>query len=302
MRLEDFVCFEAVKRYLNFTEAAEHLFISQSALSKKIKALEDDLGAVLFERKHSTIKLTPVGECVAVYVDKILNEHHKMVLAVKEHIQKENQKLKLASFYEMAQYGIADLIVSFEKDRDNNFHVESQECDHQQMVNLLDTRQTDLVIGYLELWPRRMGCHCVPLVKDELVLVVNNKHPLAEEEYVSLKNVVDERFCFPREDDLLFKFFYDTCKVAGFAPKLTRSDVRLGTIKRYITEGLRVTLHSRTLAQKFFQEPQFHLVNIEETPSLTLAILTKEIFLTGYVKDFIIFAKSYYANPAPFKN
>src|SRR3977135_3542421 len=53
--------FEAAGRRLSFTLAAEELFLTQSALSRQGKALEDALGVALFARKHPALALTPVG-------------------------------------------------------------------------------------------------------------------------------------------------------------------------------------------------------------------------------------------------
>src|SRR3954464_10287637 len=53
--------FEAAGRRLSFTLAAEELFVTQSALSRQVKALEDALGAPLFTRGHRTLAPTPAG-------------------------------------------------------------------------------------------------------------------------------------------------------------------------------------------------------------------------------------------------
>jgi DNA-binding transcriptional LysR family regulator len=53
--------FEAAGRRLSFTLAAEELFVTQSALSRQIKSLEDALGVPLFERRHRALVLTPAG-------------------------------------------------------------------------------------------------------------------------------------------------------------------------------------------------------------------------------------------------
>jgi len=53
--------FEAAGRRLSFTLAAEELFLTQSALSRQIKALEDALGVPLFVRRHRALSLTPAG-------------------------------------------------------------------------------------------------------------------------------------------------------------------------------------------------------------------------------------------------
>jgi DNA-binding transcriptional LysR family regulator len=53
--------FEAAGRRLSFTLAAQELFLTQSALSRQIKALEDALGVALFERRHRALALTALG-------------------------------------------------------------------------------------------------------------------------------------------------------------------------------------------------------------------------------------------------
>lgn len=54
--------FEAAARHLSFTKAADELALTQSAVSRQIKALEDSLGLALFERQHRALALTPAGE------------------------------------------------------------------------------------------------------------------------------------------------------------------------------------------------------------------------------------------------
>ena len=53
--------FEAAARNLSFTKAAEELFITQSAVSRQIRGLEEHLGIALFERRHARLALTEQG-------------------------------------------------------------------------------------------------------------------------------------------------------------------------------------------------------------------------------------------------
>ncbi|NLY89960.1 MAG: LysR family transcriptional regulator [Firmicutes bacterium] len=293
MRFDHLRCFVAIKKYRSFSEAAESLYISQSALSKQLKSFEDTLGVTLVERSHSVIKLTPIGERIAIYVQTILDEYDRMIMEAKDYLKSEKKKLRIASFCEMSQYGITDLMVSFEHNIPN-FHIESKECDHLQMFDLLSNRQTDIIIGYRELWPEGPDYFSMPLKKDDLVLVVHESHPLAGTDEISLADLKQERFCFPREDETLFKLFCETCVAAGFAPFHTLSNVRLGTIKRYILQGMRVTLQTRIRATNFFTEPVFHLVNVKESPSLTLTLMANDSFLSELGRKFIQFAYGYY--------
>ena len=54
--------FEAAARHLSFTKAGEELFLTQSAVSRQIKDLEDQLGVSLFERRHRALALTEAGQ------------------------------------------------------------------------------------------------------------------------------------------------------------------------------------------------------------------------------------------------
>jgi len=54
--------FEAAARHLSFTKAGEELFLTQSAVSRQIKDLEDQLGVALFHRRHRALTLTEAGQ------------------------------------------------------------------------------------------------------------------------------------------------------------------------------------------------------------------------------------------------
>jgi LysR family transcriptional regulator, glycine cleavage system transcriptional activator len=85
--------FEAVSRHLSFTQAAEELALTQSAVSHQIRALEDHLGARLFQRRHRGIELTPDGQSflegaragldsILLAGERIRNQHRVGVLTV----------------------------------------------------------------------------------------------------------------------------------------------------------------------------------------------------------------------------
>src|SRR2546423_14959840 len=54
--------FEAAARHLSFTKAGDELFLTQSAVSRQIKELEDQLGVPLFHRRHRALVLTEAGQ------------------------------------------------------------------------------------------------------------------------------------------------------------------------------------------------------------------------------------------------
>ena len=65
-------CFLNVAEYLNFTEAANHLFVAQSSLSRNISNLEEELGMQLFVRTKKYVRLTPCGAVLYEEFSKLL--------------------------------------------------------------------------------------------------------------------------------------------------------------------------------------------------------------------------------------
>src|SRR5262245_44842377 len=60
--LDLLVGFEAAARHLSFTKAGEELYLTQSAVSRQIKDLEEQLGVELFQRRHRALSLTEAGQ------------------------------------------------------------------------------------------------------------------------------------------------------------------------------------------------------------------------------------------------
>jgi DNA-binding transcriptional LysR family regulator len=77
--LDFFKGFEAAARHLSFTRAAEELFVTQSAVSRQIQALESRLGVALFQRRNRGLALTDAGEQMWRAVDGALRTLHQAV-------------------------------------------------------------------------------------------------------------------------------------------------------------------------------------------------------------------------------
>ena len=65
--------FEAAGRLLSFTRAAEETYVTQSALSSRIAALEDELGVLLLDRRDKQFRLTTAGVRFARHAERLLN-------------------------------------------------------------------------------------------------------------------------------------------------------------------------------------------------------------------------------------
>lgn len=66
--------FEAAARHLNFGRAGEELFVTHSAISRQIRALEEDLGVVLFERRNRAVFLTDAGRRLLATMSEVFKQ------------------------------------------------------------------------------------------------------------------------------------------------------------------------------------------------------------------------------------
>lgn len=82
MTLSQIMYFLAVVKYKTFTQASDELYISQSSLSKQIKALELELGHTLFNREAKENTLTAEGERFLVYANKFSKDYAAMMSVV----------------------------------------------------------------------------------------------------------------------------------------------------------------------------------------------------------------------------
>ena len=79
MKIELLTTFIEVTQTLHFRIASEHLFITQAAVSSRIKLLEQELGVLLFDRSQKRLKLTPEGHRLVKHANEMLMMWQKFV-------------------------------------------------------------------------------------------------------------------------------------------------------------------------------------------------------------------------------
>jgi LysR family glycine cleavage system transcriptional activator len=101
--LDLLAAFEAAARHLSFTQAAAERFVTQSAMSRQIRALEDDLGTPLFRRQHRALALTEAGSRLFAVCSAVLAQLRGTMRELRAPSQREVLALTttpgLASFW-----------------------------------------------------------------------------------------------------------------------------------------------------------------------------------------------------------
>jgi LysR family transcriptional regulator, transcriptional activator of the cysJI operon len=173
--------FNAVAKRLNFTKAAEELFITQPAVTKHIQEIENHFKVKLFERNGTKIKLTPAGETLLQYTDQLFAVYRNLEFELNTFTQQHTGKLRIGASTTVAQYVLPPVLAAFHK-KFNNIKVTLTINNTEQIEQALQNKNIDL--GIIEGQSKNNLFKYTEFVKDELVLVANINHPLAKKDMI----------------------------------------------------------------------------------------------------------------------
>jgi len=162
--------FKIVAKHLNFTKAAEQLYVSQPAISKTIKNLEQEYNTTFFVRKRNSIELTLEGKSFLIYVNQLLTIYSEME---DQFLHKNETFPKIINFgvsTTLSNYVIPKIIAKFRRQfPQTKFNIISNNSES--IENLILNEQIDF--GITEGNFSNPKLHFNKFIKDEIVLVTN---------------------------------------------------------------------------------------------------------------------------------
>lgn len=169
--------FNTVAKRLNFTKAAEELFITQPAVTKHIQEIENHFKVKLFERNGTKIKLTPAGETLLHFTDQLFTVYRNMEFELNTFTQQHTGKLRIGASTTVAQYVLPPVLAAFHR-KFKDIKVTLTINNTGQIEQALQNK--DIELGIIEGQSKNNLFKYTEFVKDELVLVANISHPLAK--------------------------------------------------------------------------------------------------------------------------
>jgi LysR family transcriptional regulator, low CO2-responsive transcriptional regulator len=170
--------------------AAQGMRLTPSAMSHALKALEEDLGCQLFERRGHKAILTGAGERLLPRAERIISE---MTLARDEQRQFSQWgcgTLRVGASAAACQYFLPDVLLEF-RECFPNCELDVISVDAQPAVEMIRNGELDLAICVLESETSQLASQ--PLFEDELILVVNPLHPWAKLSRVTAKELKQQK-------------------------------------------------------------------------------------------------------------
>ncbi|MDH6130803.1 DNA-binding transcriptional LysR family regulator [Kitasatospora sp. MAA4] len=226
--------FVAVAEELHFTRAAERLYVSQPALSKQIRALEQQLGAELFVRDKRGVELSPAGEVLLPYARRVLEVWTEASDALARAEAARRVRLVVGWSTSPGRDGLLPAVRSRFTERFPEAELRVRQVGwHDATVGLTDG-SSDVAFAWLPLAePERYVCTVV--AEEPRLVAVPETHPLAARQVVDFAELLDEPFlALPESTGPLRDFWLAVDERGGVPPRI--GAVVAGTEETY--EGL----------------------------------------------------------------
>ncbi|MBD8027863.1 LysR family transcriptional regulator [Ureibacillus sp. Re31] len=242
MRFSSIEYFIAVAEHGSLSRAANHLYITQPALSKQIKLFEKELGYKHFIRSHQGMTLTESGKLLYKDIQPIL-------LALKNKI-KEHSKI------EKIRFGVSPFLATYylpELEGENRIPIEltitREECF--EFISMIELGEIDSAI--VQDYPNHSGLFSKFLYEEEFKIVVPNGHPLTTKNSVTISECLKYPHVLPPIESRLYENVQSFIEEKGIHPEKLIS-VPYPLIIDYVSKGYGITY----LPSLMIQDHHYH--------------------------------------------
>jgi DNA-binding transcriptional LysR family regulator len=244
MKLRQLQFFLTVADELGFGRAAEKLHVAQPSLSVQIKALEEEVGARLFERDRHHVHLTQAG--------KRFQEHARNIIALAETAKVEARCAEAGEVGSVALgytgssmfSRVLPHVIRRFRDEHRNVLLSLQELPSLEQLHGLLDRSLDLGVLRKPDVATPPGLQITEWYRTPLLVAIAHDHPLARRAVLSVGDLRAEPFVtYPREAGTgIYWQVIELCATAGFSPRVVREVLDFSTIIGLVAAGVGVAI------------------------------------------------------------
>lgn len=185
--------FLKVAETLNFTVAARELYISQPALSKQIKLLEEELGIKLFKRDTRQVELTEGGKILYREWVELVRRSEKAIGAAKNVSGKQTKKIRVGILEFAGVINTISPVMEQFTSADNNMEVIYEVHGFSQLRKMLDNNEVDLIFSLnTEIPTEKRSIYTQAVYDMQLCIVVPCKNHFYQREHLEVRELKDE--------------------------------------------------------------------------------------------------------------
>ncbi len=234
--------FDEVVRAGSYSAAARALGYTQPAITQQMKALERSVGTPLFIRAGRRMRLTEAGEALSRHAETILANmsvaQEQMTALTRLHAG----RVRVCSFPSAGATVVPEALTRLAKDHPG-VRVELQESEPPESLERVVRGECDISLAFTypglhEQVPEELVE--IPLLEDQLTVVMPAGHPMAQRRAVKLSELSDERWiagCLRCRSNFLHE-----CAELGFAPDIVFTTDDILVVQSLVAEGLGIAM------------------------------------------------------------
>ncbi len=245
MDYDQLASFLEVAKLQSFSRAAEKIYRTQPAISSQVRLLEQECGEKLFDRSGKKVLLTPAGEILRRYAQKLLDMQKEALQAIAELNQTPRGKLYIGANEATCLYVLPNTFARFKR-LYPLVQISIYRNFSHKILQKVQEGAVDLGIVTLPLTANNM--EVISVFRDEVQVVVAKNHPLAKRRSVTVEEVAHYPLIVPKTGhtrvvlDRLLRPYREHIQIS-----MELASVE--TIKKFVGAGLGISLISRTYAQ-----------------------------------------------------
>jgi DNA-binding transcriptional LysR family regulator len=259
MDFDQLATFVYVAKLKSFSRAGQKVFRSQSAVSAQIRQLEQAYRAKLLDRSAKSVELTPAGEVLFEYAEKLLRLRDESVQGVADRGDTVQGRVVFGANEATCLYLLPDIFADFQK-KYPLVHVSIYRNFSHKILQRVEDGTVDVGIVTLPTKSPNLKVHHI--YKDRMRFMVSTQNLLAHRSKITLEEVASQPQIFPRTGytrqvlDKLFRPYRSRIQVTMELPSI-------GMIKRFVAAGVGVSLISESFARDQVNAGEVKLINVE---------------------------------------
>jgi len=283
--LNSLFVFHEVAKHRSFSKAAEELFISQPAVTKRIKELERRVGMGLILRRRDGFALTDAGKILFKYAQKI-SYHFMEIENVLGDLQKDHHGLLRIGTTESYSKCLMPRLLSGFQTSFPFMKIALDVGNSEEIEKSLLFYKNDL--GLIGVTKKSSRFESIPFLKEELVLIVSPGHPLIKKQTVSLKEMGGYPFIIRAKGSTTRKVLLEAFRALDIQPSLLVEAGSSEFIKQWVSEGKGVSIIAKRIVEDEGKKGFVKTIPLLEKLCLEVAFLyLKEERSNPAIKTFI---------------
>jgi DNA-binding transcriptional LysR family regulator len=242
MDFDQLETFMEVARHWSFSRAAEKRFRTQPAISSQIRALEEEIGAKLFDRSGGKVALTAAGKVFQRYCEEALQARRTVVVTVQEMERVPRGEMVVAANEGTCLHILPEVFSEFKKQY-TSVAVSIQRSEHNKTLESVIDNSVDFGVVSLPVEDSRLTI--VVIHNDELVLIAPPHHPLAKLQAAPVADIARFPLLVPkvgRTRDAIENLFHERRLKMQISMELDSSEL----LKRFVAAEVGVGFIARS--------------------------------------------------------